>query len=438
MYSAVSGLRVHQTKMDVIANNIANVNTVGFKSSRATFAEVFSQTISGASASNPITGRGGVNPRQIGLGATVASIDLLITQGAAQRTDNPFDIMISGDGFFIVGDSSGTYFTRAGAMNLDKAGNLVITNGMHVRGWTAVDDPLNPGEQIIDKGAVSDIVIGPDKQYAQPTATKNVSFAGNLNYTEDTTIKRTMSFYDSIGTRYVVGCTFEFDDASGGWTYTLDDFAYPNGDTDNPIDLTLSANSTGTITFNEDALPTGPLIDPADPNSAGIVIDIALPADKQPASTLGDNGRITIDFSDLTQFDNETSTVKGEMLDGNGPGTLNGIAVGSDGKIVGRYSNGDTKILAQIAVARFQNAAGLQKMGNNLFVTTANSGDFDGIGEEVQAGGGEMQGGVLEMSNVDLSAEFTEMITTQRGFQANSRVITTSDDMLQELVNLKR
>ncbi len=436
MFSAVSGLRVHQTKMDVIANNIANVNTVGFKASRVTFAEVFSQTISGASAANDATGRGGVNPRQIGLGATVASIDLMITQGAAQRTDNPFDLMISGDGFFIVGDNSGTYFTRAGAMNLDKAGNLVNASGLHVRGWEAIEDSNNPGEQVIQKGKVSDIVIGGDKQYITPTTTKNFAFAGNLNPTTDPVTQRTISFFDSIGTRYVVDVTFEFDETNGGWNYTLGTDAYPDNDRENPVALTID-QPTGTIVFNDQGLPIMP-IDSVDPNKISTVIKFQLPAGLQPEATLGDNGAILVDFSDVTQFRNDTTTIKGDSLDGNPPGTLSGVAIGSDGKVVGRYSNGETKVLAQIAVARFKNPAGLQKVGNNLFVATANSGDFDGIGQEVQAGGGEMQGGVLEMSNVDLSAEFTEMITTQRGFQANSRVITTSDDMLQELVNLKR
>jgi flagellar hook protein FlgE len=438
MFTAVSGLRIHQTKMDVIAHNIANVNTAGFKSSRVTFAEVFSQTLGAASGPNPLTNRGGVNPKQIGLGANVASIDKQMTQGAAQRTDAPFDLMIQGDSFFIVSDGSGDYFTRSGAFTMDKEGNVVNPQGMKLQGWEAIDDPANPGRQIVTQARVSDIFIGPDKQYIGPRPTDNVNLYGNINPSDTSVITRSVAFYDSLGSKYVVDMKIQYSGAGGIWDYQIGPDGFINGDRNALItDLIPGGGLTGTLEFDTNGRIIVPGGAPGVPPSIDIPIDNTL---TNPPSTFGTGGLnfVRLIVEDLTQFMNEVSTAKTDTMDGNAPGSLSGIGIGSDGKITGRYSNGATRTLAQISVADFKNNAGLEAVGNNLFVQTSNSGSFDGIGQDVTAGGGSMQGGVLEMSNVDLSAEFTEMITTQRGFQANSRVITTSDDMLQELVNLRR
>lgn len=476
MFSGVSGLRVHQTKMDVIANNIANVNTAGYKSSRVTFNEVFSQTVGGASQANPVTGRGGVNPMQIGLGANVSSIDKLMTTGAAQRTDNPFDVMIQGDGFFIVGDSSGNYFTRAGALNIDEDGNLVNGSGLKVMGWDAVFN-VNTGQYEVQKGNVKPITIMGDKEYVLPSTTKNIAFKGNLNPDTDPVRINTMDFFDSVGNRYTVDVKYEYNPATAtsdaNWTYSIGDLAYPNGDHTKPavgISFTFDANDQpilkiedkvplplptdvvwtdiATMKFSEQgileyAIPIGatpPTVVADYTTSIKLFFDTTNAATSlTPNAVFGDaNSAINLNFFEIRQFANESANAKAVKVDGNKPGTLVGVNIGTDGKITGRYSNGELRLLGQIPVAKFANPAGLEKVGDNLFVATANSGEFDGIGEEVQSGGGKMMGGVLEMSNVDLSAEFTEMITTQRGFQANSRIITVSDDMLQELVNLKR
>ena len=438
MFTAVSGLRIHQTKMDVIAHNISNVNTVGYKSSRVTFAEVFSQTLGAASGPNPLTNRGGVNPKQIGLGANVASIDKQMTQGAAQRTDAPFDLMIQGDSFFIVSDGSGDYFTRAGAFAMDKEGNIVNPQGMKLQGWEATDDPLNPGSQIVAQTRVSDIFIGPDKQYVGPRPTDNVNLYGNLNPSDTSAITRSIAFYDSLGSKYVVDMSLQYTGTNGEWDCKIGPDGFINGDRNNVItNLVTGGGIITPIKFDTDGRLISPGGVPGTPPSIDILLDTTL---TNPPSTFGTGGlnSVRLIVQDLTQFMNEVSTAKTDTLDGNAPGSLSGIGIGADGKIMGRYTNGGTRTLAQISIADFKNRAGLEAVGNNLFVQTANSGFFDGIGQDVTAGGGSMQGGVLEMSNVDLSAEFTEMITTQRGFQANSRVITTSDDMLQELVNLKR
>lgn len=470
MFSGVSGLRVHQTKMDVIANNIANVNTVGFKSSRTLFSEIFSQTISGASRGNETTGRGGVNPQQIGLGATVAAIDLQMTQGAAQRTDGAYDVMINGDGFFIVGDNSGQYFTRAGAFNLDESGNLVNSSGMCVYGWDRVWNS-ETAEYDIQKGAVKPITITGDKRYAPPATTTLTKVAGNLNADTNPVHPNTMTFYDSLGNRYVANIVWEYQkDAStveqSVWTWRVDTQTvegkevtqiFMDTDMKKPIDFEIKPESLGgAVVFNNngkiDGIANATFTKDADGNVDATVdlgsikkgvtkLDINFKAKEAltPAAVFGKDGKgdITFDFTDITQF-GTTASAKFSSADGNYAGTLQNVSIGTSGEIMGRYSNGDLVLLGQIPVARFRNPAGMEKFGDNLYVPTANSGEWDGIGEDATAGGGSLRAGTLEMSNVDLSNEFTEMITTQRGFQANSRVITVSDDMLQELVNLKR
>lgn len=457
MFSGVSGLRTHQTKMDVIANNISNVNTVGFKSSRVTFNDVFSQTVSGASRANEETGRGGTNPMQIGLGVNVASIDKNMGTGAAQRTDRALDVMINGDGFFIVGDNSGTYFTRAGAFSLDEQGFIAMPNGMKVYGWdTKVEAD---GTISIQKDKAMPIQITGDKEFATPKTTKNIALEGNLNTIDsiDPTstatppvnkpITRSISFFDSTGNRYTTDIELTYTGPIGTtgsrWTgkAALEGtpgkaYMYLNGDKNNKVEIDPAG-----LAFNFEFDTKGNLVGATSAatttaaKSIQLTVALASGATLNPPATFGDgSGNITIDFSNLKQYGSSTTNAKFASKDGNAYGTLEGLSVGSDGIITGRYSNGDTKMIGQIPIAKFKNPAGLEGVGSNLFVPTSNSGEFDGIGVET----GDIMGGVLEMSNVDLSSEFTEMITTQRGFQASSRLITTSDEMLQELVNLKR
>lgn len=424
MYSGVSGLRIHQTKMDVIGNNIANVNTAGFKASRVTFRDVFSQTIQGASGANENVG--GTNPMQIGLGASIASVDVLMTEGAAQRTDNPLDLKIEGEGFFVVSDATGNKFTRAGAFKIDDLGNLVNYDGLKVMGW--YPDPTT-GE--IEKARVKPLqILNGENAYVKPTKTENITLSGNIDKT-DTQLATaagspfTFDFYDNLGYKYTAEVTVRRPDpALNNFSFTMGSITDANGTvlagvTGGPVTLIFD-DATGKLTT---ASPTGFSLTFPNPN---------LFADP-----------LEIDASDLTMFSGKT-TVTGLRGDkdgvgaGNFAGSIDGYEIGPDGKILGQYTNGETKLLGQIAVAIFENPAGLQKIGSNLFITSSNSGDFDGVGLDITSTGGNFNAGVLEMSNVDLSSEFTEMITTQRGFQANSRIITSSDEMLQELVNLKR
>ena len=426
LFSGVSGLRIHQTKMDVIANNVSNVNTVGYKSSRVTFNEVFNQTLSGASGPNETRQRGGINPMQVGLGSGVASIDKLMTTGAAQRTDNPLDLMIQGDGFFVVGDITGQYFTRAGNFVEDERGHLT-QNGLKLLGWDTVWDNAVK-DFVIQRMTVRPLQITPEKEYLNPSATTQVNIIGNINPNTDRVVHRSMSFYDSVGTQYTMDVDLEFirsTTAESEWQVSFPTLAiYPNGDRSRP-------HAVKPIPFFPIAFNTDGRLLSVDGNNTLVsrAISISPDAPLVPTATIGGTagtvtGLINIDFSGLNQFVNENTNAMADNRDGNAPGRLVGLNVGSDGKITGRYSNGLVRLLGQIPLAMFKNPAGLEKMGNNLFTGTPNSGSFDGVGTV-----GVVQGGVLEMSNVDLSQEITRMIRAQRAFQFASRAISVADQM---------
>lgn len=425
--------------MDVIGNNIANVNTTGFKSSRVTFNEIFYQTLQGGTAASK-DGQGGRNPMQIGLGVNVASIDLQMTEGAAQRTDNALDLKIEGEGFFIVTDGNGKKFTRDGSFRLDEAGNLVTSSGMKVCGW-----PVNNSTGQIVKGPVQPLeIMSSIMSSVAPQKTTGLTFQGNLNLVDGdssgTGIPLMMNFYDSLGNKYTAQATTMFDTVANPGVWSITQFDYIKDENGNEVEFggnpVAGAVLTAPITFGFDANGNLENINGV-AGSTTIDVDFSgvLPFDGIN-SEIGDANVITLDFEEVTQY-NSTTTITSDNDDGNAPGQFTGFNVGADGKILAKYSNGDTKILGQIVVTTFKNPTGLLKVGGNLFETSANSGEFDGVGVEPTFVGG-LNSGVLEMSNVDLSKEFTEMITTQRGFQANSRIITTSDEMLQELTNLKR
>ncbi len=494
LYSGVSGLKVHQTKMDVIGNNISNVNTVGFKASNVTFADVLYQTSSNATGPNAETGRAGQNPMQIGLGASVSAISTTIeTSGGSQRTDNPFDLMIEGDGFFVVNNGSGNYFTKAGSFKIDASGTLCNASGYAVMGWQV--DPKDPTKTVAD--AVSPLkVMAPENQFSEPEATKAVYFAGNIDskdssFDSETGKLTAFSIYDNLGRSYTVNLRLNQRESGAGadaqkieneYVVSIVDILDSNGDS---ILVTFDADGKATaredVTFtfggvefevnadgdseeytvtSDDELVLA--FNPKNGKFAGIVngddvddvydedseedyssVDFVLSVggeDKNPFPEAVD-----VDFSKMTMYKKSGSTkiepTKGDFNGNNAgraAGNLKKLTVDSVGMIYGVYDNGVSKLLGQVVVATFANPAGLEAVGGNLFATTQNSGEFDGIGEDVSASGGQFNPGVLEMSNVDLSTEFTNMITTQRGFQANSRIITTSDTLLEELINLKR
>ena len=564
LYSGVAGLKTHQIRMDVIGNNIANVNTTAYKSSSMTFSELMSQTTQKASGANATTGVGGTNAKQIGLGVKAGAINTAITtQGSAQSTGNPFDIMITGDNFFVVNNGSENFFTRDGSFYVDGAGNLAMTStGYNVMGW-GVDETTGNIKQ--DTVTALRIMSAANMTYP-PEATTQANISGILDENDkDVTSANgktvNLNFFDARGYSYTAKFTFKQSggDKTNEYSMELSKLLDSTG-----AEIDISKLKFGNrsqqkmetkVTLNTDAykwdgkvLKTkdgttdvanladifkadGSLITPADDAAAqkqqkaldaiakaygyegstdeflnlyitstadkdkqltiqdllgnmmaGKTTDV-LPADGSAITMEGryfegttvvfnkDTGKlesvggsttnlnvnaafsalggnfsdVTIDLSECTNYDKKgTSTIGATSGDLDGLGTgrrlgdMIGVSIQKDGMIYASYDNGMTKLLGQIATAAFANASGLEKEGDNLYSATLNSGEFDGIGVDITAGGGYMSTGQLEMSNVDLSSEFTEMITTQRGFQANSRIITVSDTLLEELTNLKR
>uniref|UniRef100_UPI00405789B9 flagellar hook protein FlgE n=1 Tax=Agathobacter sp. TaxID=2021311 RepID=UPI00405789B9 len=602
MYSAVSGLKTHQTRMDVIGNNIANVNTEAFKASRVTFSEIIYQTTAKASGGNGATGVGGINAKQIGLGVTAGATSVSITTaGAAETTGNPFDLKLTDSqttNFFIVSDGTNTFFTRSGSYYVDGNGYLCMSStGYTLMGWQ-----VDPATGEIKKDTVSPLqVMSPANQTSAPEATTKGYVSGILDK-NDSNVKSedgyamTLGFFDDLGYAYTAKFSVKnvnTGDAGadeGKYTVTLDSIvdqygndviaaANAGNNANNPI-TTDRLFSTGNIHYAMDAdgnqkyvdangnvltynaagdyyyyldangaevqaTPESPIyedeagneltaftVDDANPcyyyNEKGekVIVDINDPnivqdgenyyygnspvyeleagdyyyytatetddagntVEKQIISepftepyelvfdtndgtfvSIGGADSVTlnlslilsnyenadgttsnfkdieVDFSSCLNLNNGgTSTMKSLKGDTTGDGVgrklgaLTGVSVDNTGKIYGSYDNGNTVLLGQISVAQFANASGLEKIGDNCYQTTLNSGDFDGIGVDISADGSSISTGQLEMSNVDLSAQFTDMIVTQRGFQANSRVITTSDSLLEELINLKR
>jgi len=387
MFSGVSGLRSHQTMMDNIGNNIANVNTFGFKSSTVVFQDLLSQVLQGAGM--PTETAGGTNPAQIGLGVKVAGISTSFTQGAAQSTGRATDLSIQGDGFFMVAGSNGEQlFTRAGALNFDALGRLVTASGDIVQGWTAANDGT-----VNTNGGIGDIVM-PMGQQIDPIATDRVVLGGNLSAdpgAEPVTVS--IDVYDDLGAVQKLDITFT-QSSPGSWQLE----AFRDG----------TSVGTASLTF------TG-----GTPDADVVTI-----------------GGIDLVTSGLQQWSG-TSTAAALSQTGSPMGTLQSFTIGGDGIVNGVFSNGRTRPLGQIALASFTNPGGLEKAGSSTFRATVNSGNPQ-VGTPGGGGRGTILASTLEMSNVDLAAEFTNLIIAQRGYQANSRVITSSDELLQELVNLKR
>ncbi len=606
MYSGVAGLRTHQTRMDVIGNNIANVNTVGYKSQSALFAELLYQNSSAASGPNDETKRGGINPKQVGLGTKMASISTNITlPGSMETTNNPFDVCITGDSFFIVNDGRSNFFTRDGSFKVDAAGNLVLSsNGYQVMGWQ-----LDETTGDIKKDTVSALrIMSAANMTYPPEATTQAYVSGIVDkdspeLQSDDGKLMNLNFFDSRGYSYTAKLAIKPAAAATGDhnTYSCElvslldsngkemmldengnklDIAslgtnqvvrYPNNEIkglgvtggsvlrkaganfiiepDTPptnipftrYTITASGisaatvvsdgtNETATVIDDQAAIDKGlaesfgktadefsslvaevvikdntgattstttydipgqlyQYLDAtqgkaADGGNLGMTADgngstagivgtrmdgVTISFDKGNGSFVGLNVSndpnsvgvtsavlsfsdaypnfedITIDFSTLSNVSNEkvsTAAATNGSLDNKGGGRklgkMSGLAIQQDGKIYASYDNGQSKLLGQIAAALFANPSGLQKEGDNLYSATQNSGEFDGIGVDITSDGGYMTSGELEMSNVDLSNELTGMIVTQRGFQANSRIITVSDTMLEELINLKR
>ena len=586
LFAGVAGLKTHQVKMDVIGNNIANVNTVGYKSQSINFSELMYQTTQAASGPNPETGRAGQNAKQIGLGVQSAAISTNIElQGSSQNTGNAFDLRISGSNFFVVNGGDGNKFTRDGSFYVDAAGNLAMSsNGYNVMGWQ-----VDKNGDIVQDNVSKLQILSEANMTSAPQLTSRATMNGIVDKNDPQVLGDgkviNLQIYDNLGYSYTARFRMIGTDKEGTYSLELDKLLdSKNEDVSDKFDAniftgtqvdknstvpvakaksygladgwalqqngtivrqnadgsttTRSPQDTGTETVdgkevnkqdlyaqawgfdNYDDMKTqmvytkGTGTDPVatplttilanggaytKPDEAGTAANI-FDTDKRtlnvdgyikeggtalnvnydqlsgalrgingtnqsfylgitPKDTAADNpfnmknaqgddmGKpgIKVDMSNTTNVNNEKkSTISGVSGDDQGFGTgwavgsMTGVSIQPDGKIFGAYDNGQTKLLGQIATAQFSNPAGLEKTSDNLYQATLNSGKFDGIGVDISSDGGSMSTGVLEMSNVDLSAEFTSLITTQRGFQANSRIITVSDTLLEELVNLKR
>lgn len=450
MFAGVSGLKTHQAKMDVIGNNIANVNTVGYKAQTVSFQEVFSQTLKGAGS--PQGGTGGTNPQQVGLGVNVASMDVNHTQGSTQRTDNPTDVMIDGDGFFAVTNdpnAQNRFYTRAGNFSLDKSGNLVTPGGF----------------KVLDKDGVP---VAIDKSTTRTaTETGGISIGGNINSNEEidatTNIAytTTVDVYDSLGNVQKLTINFgerlDGDDGAGTKStyrnvqFTNPDMAGAVGDLGLTDIITPTANASayyakfddtgtfvGLVTIADGDITATTGVITGDTAVATLALTIDVPGASDIDLTIIDTTSTpTVSaLTNLTHYAGD-SDVTGVLDDGNSAGSIDSFSISASGEVVAIFTNGERETLSTIGLTLFDNPAGLMKMGSNMFVDTPNSGSPRNGSPGVGSFGGLVPG-ALEMSNVDLSAQFTDMITTQRGFQSNSRIITTADEMLQELVNLKR
>ena len=404
MFAGISGLRSHQTMMDVVGNNIANVNTAGFKTSVVTFQEALSQTLQGPVAAG--AENGGSNPVQIGLGARVASIDAVFTQGATQVTGRSTDLAIQGSGFFVLDTAGSREYTRSGNFGFDSQGNLTGPSGSRVMGWLA-DSTGN-----IDLSASIEAVQIPLSQVIDPVITTTVQVGGNLP--ADTPVGEaattSIPIFDSLGNPHELILRFE-NNSPNNWTLT------------GTIDGNAVSVSAGSVTFAADGTLT---------SGSPITVSGWTPPGADPLSFEVDLQGDT----PIVQFGG-TDSMEAFQQDGNAIGFLRDVVIGDDGTIVGQFSNGYTKPLGVVAMATFANPNGLMAAGGSRFEASTNSGE-PLIGQAGTGNRGQMSAGTLEMSNVDLAQEFTNMIIAQRGFQANSRIITASDEILADLVNMKR
>lgn len=442
LYSGVSGLRIHQTKMDVIGNNIANVNTVGYKAQRVSFSELFYQTTQAASGPGEEGNIGGSNAKQIGLGAGVSQISTNIAdRGGAQSTGNALDVMINGNSFFVVQSDGANYYTKAGNFTTDGNGNLVTGSGDYVMGYTAAKDP-ETGDFYLQKDRLRPISLyGSDYMQTDPAQTTQAAISGNINAQDDSYkthgqgyVSTKLYVYDSLGNKY--GVQFDVEQVSST-EYTMRATRIFFGSEElEDVSAVLSGdgvNGDGSITLQFDGTD-GTITN----ENSNFTLNITQGNANLPAFSQD----INVDFSSMTCFGKSTDfaanagTANGNAGAGKAVGEMISLGISADGSVIASYTNGDTVTIGQLVTAQFSNASGLEKVGDNLFGETLNSGDV--TFSTIDAAGETMSSGVVEMSNVDLASEFTDMIVTQRGFQANSRIITTSDTMIEELLNLKR
>jgi flagellar hook protein FlgE len=418
LFSAISGLQAHQTKLDVVGNNIANVNTVGYKSQTTVFEDTLSQMLRNGSA--PTATTAGTNPAQVGLGVKVGDITTNFSQGSTQSTGRSTDFLISGDGFFVTQAGNEQQYTRAGSFDVDSTGRLVTPDGGILQGWTAVNGSVSTN------GPVGPLQI-PFGQQLPPAFTQKSQIQGNLDANATVTVPPTVvqtsvTMYDAKGNSHPINYTFTRTGANTWDMKVLDSTGTALPLTDSAGAPLAPPSTTQTLTFTP----------------GGVMSPAPAPVYFNPG-VAGWTAPVAVDITGLTQYGGTSTAAASKPVTGAGSamGSLESFSLGNDGTITGVYSNGLRQAIGQLALASFNNPGGLSKAGNSAYRVGTNSGDPK-IGVAGSGGRGTLTAGALEMSNVDLSQEFTGLIIAQRGFQANSKVITTSDQILNELVNMKQ
>ena len=407
IFSGITGLRAHQQMMDVVGNNIANVNTAGYKAQNAVFETVISQAVKSpaapVAAGVGVENQGGQNGLQIGLGVALGGVSTNFNQGSAQLTGVSTDFMIQGDGFFVANNGTENLFTRAGAFTTDAEGQLVTPDGSIIQGWMA-----DATGTIDTNGVIGDISL-PVSTYAPPVVSDALTVSGNIPSTlaDAGTVTSAITVYDAIGVTATATATITKTGA-------------------NAYEMSINGGAGIAIAFNA---ATGALAD-AQANP------ITVTGGNVPAGNIANTQAYVVDITGLTEYASPSSFAVTNQ-DGQGVGALSTFTTTADGQLIGVYSNGVKQPIAQLAIANFNNPNALEKVGDTTYRNTVNSG-VALIGEAMADGRGSIQGGTLEMSNVDLAGEFTNLIVAQRGFAANSRTLTATDEMLQELMNIKR
>ncbi len=417
IFSAISGMRAQQTFMDVVGNNIANVNTTGYKAARITFEDMLSQTYQGAAAAD--ANRGSTNAGQIGLGSKVEAVGMMTAAGNLQATQSPTDLAIQGQGYFVLGNANGQgaqIFTRDGSFTMGSDGSLVAANGLHVLGWAA--DPVTG---LVNQSTALTSLKIPVGDPLATLASSKLDYTGNLNSATDAnapppanSVVTSVTMYDSLGQSHPVSVTFtKTNNSTDAWSWAA-----------STTEVGVSVAGSGTMTFDP---ATGAFKGVPGSKSDGTISLTVANGAKSPQS-------VDLSFAGLTQLGSATSA--NGSSDGQAPGSLADMNVDSSGVVTGIYSNGVKRVIGQVAMGEFANPQGLVRQGGNDFSSSAASGNPI-IGAASSGGRGQISSGYLEMSNVDLTQEFSNMIMAERGFEASSRVITVSDQLLQTLVNLK-
>lgn len=417
-YASLSGLTANAGALSVIGNNLANLNTVGFKGSSSAFQDLFNATLGGVGTS------GNGNPIQVGLGSRLGAIQQNFVQGSFQATSNVTDMAISGNGFFVVQNTQGgRAYTRAGNFTINKFGQMVDPNGSQIMGWNRA------GNSVTTTGATSPIQINMGVT-SPPAATQSFTATTNLNSsaTPGTTYSMPIQIYDSLGAAHSLIYTYTKTPNLGEWSLRL------TTDGGASVNVNGTGSDTMLVQFNQQGVLTNPAapVPPANTNPQLVIsgwTNGAAPTNT--AWNLWQNGSST-----LTGY-SAPSTTSNTSQDGFGAGTIRSLVVDQNGLIVGNFTNGQTMALAQVALATFANVNGLSKQGDNTWVETLASGSGN-IGVASEGGRGAVLGANLELGNVDVAEEFTKLIISQRGYQANGRVVTTSDELMQETLNLKR